>query len=437
VRTPVRPGAPADEAGTDAATRVTFLTVLRGRPFRLVWLAQAISEAGDALASMALLLLVTTLSDSPLAISVLMFCQLVPVVVVGPLAGVLVDRWDRKSVLILSDLVRAALWLTLALRPGLGVMCAVAFLSTSASLFFGPARRAIIPEVVGEAGITAAVGLSQTTTQILNLIGPSLGGALAGLIGVRALFALDSATFIGSAVVLGMLSLPPELRLSQGSAARVPPGAPARSVRAFERFWTDLAAGIRFLRGQATLSFIVILLAGISGVMRMAGVAQIDYLRNVLSLDPTRFGLLMTLGAVGAVAGSVLTGNLGAGVRKGRVLGWSLAGAVASFVPFLWRPGYGTVLALTVVGNVLGSVYAVLLNSIFLTRTPLEVRGRVFAASGALTNGFGLVTVPLAGFVVAWLGSALTIGAVGLLALAVTALALTGTRGGRALLAED
>jgi len=88
----------------------------------------------------------------------------------------------------------------------------------------------------------------------------------------------------------------------------------------------------------------------------------------------------MTLEAVGAVAGSVLTGNLGAGVHKGRVLGWSLAGALASFIPFVWR----------------------------LWRP---------------------------GFVVSWLGSALTIGAVGLLALAVTALA--GTRGGRALLAED
>jgi len=428
------PTGPVAKSGTGA--KATFATVLRNPRYLLLWLAQLISDLGDAFAAIAALILVTDFTRSAVAISALMFLQLVPMVVAGPIIGVFVDRWDRKKILIASDVVRGLLWLALALHPTLAALYPAVFVSTLASLFFRPARGAIIPELVGDEQMRAAVGLAQSTTQFTGLLGPIVGGALVGFFGTGAVFGINAASFLASALVIVFIAIPEAARFPKGRQAKGTSGAEtAAATGPRSSFRSELGTGLRFIRSDVVLWFLIILFGCFGLVAQLAGVAAIDYLRNTIALSPGRFGLVMTAQGLGAVLGAVITGNLAGRLRSGPAAAWGFVALLGLFGLFFLHPGFAVLPLLFGLIGMLETGFNVPLTSVFYRRTPPEVRGRVFSVANSLMNGLGLGTLPLAGFVVAWLGSAATLGWVGVIGVATMLLGLT-TRGGKAFLRE-
>ncbi len=399
----------------------SFVAVLRNRNFLLLWVAQLISNVGDAFAAIAVLVFITDKSESATAISSLMLVQLIPMVLVGPIIGVFVDKWDRKKLLIGSDIVRAGLYLVVALRPQTPVVYVTVFFAAIASLFFSPARGAVIPALVSDRELTAAIGLSQTTLQSVQIVGPLLGGAMAGFLGAGAVFTFNAITFVVSAILLQLVAIPPEARFPRGPEADNEAGvdSPARKT-----LWSDFSFGLRFLRKDNVLWFIVAVLGSFSIIGRFSYVGHLDYLRNVLVLSAARFGFIMTVTGAGAALGAAIMGNIGDRVHRGRAFYLSFLASAALLTVYFFRPGYELLLAIGFATGLCQSSFHVPLTAIFYSRTPVEVRGRVFSITNSLLNGAGVISLPTAGLVISALGSPLTIALTGLAGVVLLSAAL-------------
>jgi MFS family permease len=183
--------------------------VLRIPDFRRLWVAQSISDIGDGMTLTALLLLVTTLGASTTTLALLSIAIAIPTVIFGLVAGAIADRFDRRRIMLASDLLRAGLvaaFVLVATLERLPILVVLASLQATVGVFFGPARGALVARVVPRHGLLAANSLSQISRIAFGLIGTGVTGVVAGLSGlVWPVFVVDAATFIVSfAIVWGV-----------------------------------------------------------------------------------------------------------------------------------------------------------------------------------------------------------------------------------------
>src|SRR5262245_44455828 len=187
-----------------------MFSLLRRRPaLARLWVAEVISLGGDWFTLVALALVVARAGHrSGLALGGLMAVQLLPMVLIGPWSGVLVDRFDRRRLLIASDLARVAIVMGLALAANgdrLLVIYVLAFLHFAVATVFEPARAAILPSVVEEDELVAASTLSSVTWSVMAALGGLLSGLLAALLGVRVAFLVDAASFLFSGLLIASI----------------------------------------------------------------------------------------------------------------------------------------------------------------------------------------------------------------------------------------
>jgi DHA3 family macrolide efflux protein-like MFS transporter len=192
-----------------------FRDVLFTKNFFALWAGQIVSEFGDRLNQMALIALVYSKSPgSVMAMANLFFFVLIPVFVVGPVAGAYVDRWDRKIVMIVSDVLRGVLVLLIPLFVVLDMMIPIymiVFLIFSTTRFFLPSKLAIIPAIVSEEKILIANSLSNTTRMIATILGFAIAGFIIKWIGYMWGFYLDSASYFISAGMIALITPKKEL----------------------------------------------------------------------------------------------------------------------------------------------------------------------------------------------------------------------------------
>jgi MFS family permease len=182
-------------------------SLLRNTRFLQLWVGQGISFVGDAVSTIALVVLMVQITGSASAVGGVLVARLLPTLA-SPLAGVLADRLDRRVVLVASDLVRAALVLGLVFARDPVVIYILAFLMGSARTLFNPTIRAAFPRVVGRGDLTRANALISGTFSVSETAGPALGGLLVATVGVEAAFVLDSVTYLVSAAFLSRIPLP-------------------------------------------------------------------------------------------------------------------------------------------------------------------------------------------------------------------------------------
>lgn len=305
--------------------------LLRQRSFALLWTAGLISQIGDWLLLLSLPLYVYQQTGSSLATGAAFAAGLLPRIVFGSLAGVLVDRWDRKLTMVAADLLRAALLLLLLLVQSpdwLWLVYVVAFGEATLAMFFVPANSALHPTIVA-AGVppelvrerlVAANALFAQRRSVVALAGPPLGGALLGLLGLPALVLLDSASFIASAVLVWLIRVPPVVRDAAPAEAR----APMRPVSLTVQMWREWLAGLGLvrrhplLRGLFAVESVRMLADGIVGASIVIFVAQ------VLGGDGQTLGWWVTANAIGGLVGGVLIGRLSARLRPSTSFGVAL-----------------------------------------------------------------------------------------------------------------
>ncbi|MFI5293209.1 MAG: MFS transporter, partial [Candidatus Limnocylindrales bacterium] len=180
--------------------------VLRLPDFRRLWAAQGISDLGDGLTMLTLMLLVNQLTGSTLALAAVAIALAIPPLTIGLVAGTYADRWDRRRIMLVSDSLRAVLVLgfvfvdSAAMLPALLVLT---FVQASIGTFFTPARGALVPRVVPPEGLLAANAVTQATRVIAGVVGAGLAGLIVGVLGETwPAFVLDAATFLASVLIV-------------------------------------------------------------------------------------------------------------------------------------------------------------------------------------------------------------------------------------------
>ena len=213
VAIPAIPAVPVPRRGI--AQRIAehpYVALARDARFSAFWMAGTISLFGDRLHQIALGVMVFALTGSALQTGLVFLAATLPNLLLGPIAGTFVDRWDQKRVMIVSDLLRAALVLAIpfVVEVGVAYVYALVFVITTISLFFRPAKAAILPRIVRREDLTPANGAIWTGETIADIAGYPLAGLFVGFLGTELALAfwVDSVTYIVSAVLLVGLADP-------------------------------------------------------------------------------------------------------------------------------------------------------------------------------------------------------------------------------------
>ena len=190
------------------APTLSVKEVLRLRPVRRLWAAQVVSIFGDFLAIFAIFSVVSfRMHATPTEVSLILVSFLLPLVFVGPVAGVFVDRWNVQRTMIASDLTRAVLAAFLVGATQVWQIYIILFALSSVSSFFIPAQSVTLRTIVPAAGLMSSNALMQNAIQIMQIISPAIAGVLVASVSAKACFWLDSASFLFSASMIYMLTL--------------------------------------------------------------------------------------------------------------------------------------------------------------------------------------------------------------------------------------
>ena len=378
------------------SARGEFGSVLADRNFRLIWVAQGISNLGDwayAVAVAATLASrVGSRTELAQTLAVLLIAQVGPAAVIGALlAGPLADRLPRRAVMILADVARGVALVTLLLDPHPGLVhfalvgaCLGAFGSV-----FQPALQASIPNLVPAEGIVAANALVAATYQVAVMAGPALGGLFIGHASPGWIFAADAASFGLSGVLL--------------LGARIPRTARAQLGDGIRSIAAELGGGIRFafttpvVRGIFIVTTVVMLGAASKAPIEPLFVRQILVGGPDLGRTAQVLGLITGSWGMGMLLGSAAAPALTRRWPRERLLAIAI-GVVGLLVLVVSRTSdFATVLLAWLGAGFANAVGNVSYETLLQERTPDHVRGRVFAASEACLDAAYLVGALLAG----------------------------------------
>ena len=192
--------------------RTGYVDLLRrNRDFRQLWLGQVVSQMGDWFDTIALYTIVLNLTGSGRAVGLVLVARFLPSVILGPASGVIADRFSRRSIMIISDVVRAVVVLGFLLvrsADELWLVYVLTVIQLVFSTFFEPARTAAIPSIVAPRDLVAANTISSATWSTMLTLGAAVGGLITGWVGTNAAFVLDSATYLLSAALIMTVRLP-------------------------------------------------------------------------------------------------------------------------------------------------------------------------------------------------------------------------------------
>lgn len=283
-----------------------MFALLRNRDFGLLWLAGLISTAGGFALIVALPLHIYRLTDSTLATAGTFAASFLPGVLFGSVAGVFVDRWDRRRVMIVADVARALLLLSILIAPDrIELLYAVAALQGAIGLFFSPAENALLPLLVGEEHLIAANALNALNNNLGMLIGPALGSMVYAGPGITGAALVDSATFALSALLISRIT--PRAR-----SAPEMTGEEIAVGTAWSRMVRDWRAGLGLVRRSRPLMviFTTCALSGIAeGVFLTLGLSPL--VLDVLEGTPAQVGWLGTAQAVGGLIAGLIVARAG------------------------------------------------------------------------------------------------------------------------------
>jgi MFS family permease len=377
-----------------------FTGLWRNPEFLTYWTASAISDVGSQVTALALPLIgALTLNATPWQMGVLTASGTVPIVLMGLFAGVWIDRRRRRPVLIATDIGRAILLSTIPLASVLGVLrielvCVVAFFVGALSLMFDIAHLAFLPSLVTREHLVDGNAKLEITAAGAQVVGPSLGGALVGLLGAPFAVLLDALSFLASAFFI-----------KRTRATETPP------VRAIDRasVWAEIREGLRVVRGQPLLLALAAASATMAFFGRMFHTVYVLYMARDLGLGAVGVGLVLATGGLGSLAGALIakpvTRKLGIGPTL--IVAQLAFGLTGLLVPLAVL--FPRVAIVMVVASEFGQWMAVIVYyidavSVRQAITPDRLQGRVNATMRFLAGG----AMPIGALVGAELGMLLS-----------------------------
>jgi MFS family permease len=373
----------------------SFVRLLRqNRNYRYTWLGQIVSEMGDNFNTVAVFSLALSNTGSGLVVSGLMISRALPMILAGPLAGVLLDRMDRKRLMIASDLFRAAIAVLFifSTRPEQTWLLYIwSALLMFGSPFFTSGRAAILPTITTREELHTANSLTKTTQWTALTVGAMLGGASAMQFGYQGAFIFNALSFLFSAACIWQLRAPKGFRPARTALTE------SRVLRPFHEY----IDGLRYMRSVPLLMAIGLVHIGwASG----GGAAQILFTlfgEVVYPYGPAGLGTIWGFAGVGLLVGGAFANWVGARLsfdQFKRLITVCFALHGLAYIAFSQVKPFWMVLVFIALSRAGMGVAAVLNTTLLLKHVPDEFRGRVFATIESLVWGTMMISMAAAGF---------------------------------------
>lgn len=378
-------------ASAAAAPQYSLKTILQHGPFRTLWLAQFVSIFGDFLALFGVINLITfTWHGTAVQVTAVTIAYVLPSAVIGPVAGVFVDHWNPKMVMIASDLVRGALILALVFVTDVRETCAVFAVLSTVSCFFVPAQSVTVRTLVPPEGLLAANAMMSQAFYVVRLLSPALAGLLILLATEKACFYLDTASFVFSAFMIARLTIVRPAR--------------AQAEKTVRSLTLDFLAGNRFIFTHAGLAFVFMAMAVAMFVLSSFSPLVSIYIRDSLHAGTFWFGIISSMIGVGLIAGTQLVTRLVRGRSQSNVVLSGLLGlGIGAAVLGLFRNIPTAAVSMFTMGFAIAFVL-VPAQTMSQRETPPQMVGRVTSTFMSLLSFAQILGLLLSGVLAQRLG---------------------------------
>lgn len=370
-------------------SQLAIVRVPEHRGYRNLLLARLISALGTWTAFFAVRIAIYNQTGSAWWVSILLFCELFPSVILGVAIGPLIDRWPRKRMMVLSDLGGAATFAVLPFVHSPAAICALSVVAGLSAAFFRPACYSAIPNLVREESLVSANALVQGVENLATLMGPVLAGIGVALLGSSTVYALNAVSFLVSAMLL--------VRIGSRLQSRVP-------ARIGGNHWREVRAGLSLVRHDRYLSSIALIWSWATLAYAGINVAEIVLTTEAYGAGNTGFGVFVAFSA-----GGILIGNVAAmpfierltvyGGYRASFLITAAGVTICAVSPNLAIGCVGAVIF--GIGNGIGLVCNMTLIQQVVSD---DRRGQVFAVLGSLVQTFTLIGTLAAGPVTVAIG---------------------------------
>ena len=342
-------------------------SVFRNRSFTLMWTGQLVSTAGSALTSLAAGILVYRLTGSALSVGLMMMATAVPTLFVGLIAGVFVDRYDRRNIMIAADLIRGALVLLIPflIPTNIAWLYILVALASAVGQFFDPAYASVLPEIASDEELAAANSMVTISSIGAQAIGFAAAGFIASRLDITWAFYIDAISFVFSAACVLLIRVAP---LKVEGETNIP--AIMRNLRAGAKIIVDTPS----LRSLFLIYVPVFVIYGLNNALLL------PFARRALHATEFEYGLIEGVTTVGFVLGSFAMASLADRLREGQWIAISFIGMAMTGIVYSLLSSVPLAIMVGTLAAFLNSPSVIGRQLLIQRNTPREARGRVSSA---------------------------------------------------------
>ncbi len=368
----------------------------RNRDYMLLWAGQAVSSFGSQITQLTFPLLVLAITGSPAQAGFVGALRALPFALLSLPAGALVDRWDRKRLMIWCDAGRAVALGSVPLALALGLLglpqlALVSLIEGTLFLFFNLAESSALPQVVEREQLPGALTQNQVTDSLSQLLGPSLGGALYAL-GAAVPFVADAVSYAASLLTLFFIRRPLQEERTAASG----------------RLRDEMAEGVTWLWGQTMLRFLALLTGGLM-VCSVGYPLIMIILGQQIGASELEIGIIFAGGGAGSIVGGLMTPWLQRRFRFGPLMIWSAWLWALTWLCVLVAPNVPTLALANAAAFIIVPIYMITQYRYRLAATPDRLQGRMNAVFRLIVWGSQPLGIALAGLLLERIGPQQTI----------------------------
>ncbi len=368
---------------TASATLSPF-AVFKNRRFRSMWVAQLVATIGDSLVDIAAAILVYRITGSALSVGLVLMATAAPALVIGLFAGVVVDRYDRKRIMVVCDVLRGLMVLSIPfiISFGIGWLYVAVALISGVGTFFHPAHASVLPEIATDEELAAANSMLAISGFGSTALGFAAGGTIAAAANLEWAFYVNAVTFFTSALIISRIAIP-KLQVDESTNA--------------ESVFVNLSSGLRYLWQSEILRSFLIISAGVAVAFGLHNALLLPFAVEALGATEFVFGLQEGLTSLAFVFGSLFMASRADRLREGQWLTIALIGMGVVGILYSMANDIPWAIVLIMVSGFLNAPSSIAGRLIIQRQTTREVRGRVASTFSVASNAFFLVGMVLVG----------------------------------------
>ncbi len=359
-----------------------MVAIFKSRNFTLLWVGQLISVSGDWLLTIAVPFFVYQLTGSLLQTGLTYMVELLPRLLVGPLAGVFVDRWNRRSTMLMIDLLRALVLCLLFFvhnSSTVPLIYVAMFLQATLSQFFTPASNALLPNIVDREHLVTANSAMSLNEALTRLIGPPIGGFLLALLGLTGMVIVDSLTYLFSACMIWLIVTPQSLNRS--------PNSPLSFHENVVEVGHEWMTGLRLITEKPLLKGIFVIAVFVMFAQGILNAILVVFTKQYMHQGAVAYGWMITSQGIGSFIGAILIGTLGKRVQPDYIVATALGVCGIALLCIANYPVLALALVLLAIAGVFVVGFLIIIQSLLQSEVADNYRGRIMALFETILAG--------------------------------------------------